>query len=290
VLVCTIFPIFAALAGAVARADTRIAVEVDDGERPADAGAVLGPLDAELGKRGYLVGPTLAATLGKSFSRTGGSLSASQMVDAQKDVDGAYQRMIDGDYARASSDAHTALTLFDAAPAALARESSLRDLRYKALVIAARSAEANGQGQDAFALIAEVIRSFPDRPISNAQFDPTTTQLYRKVKEALVGQGAGTLEIKVDDPAATIFINEQFAASGTAKLEHLAPGRYRVYVTKGQAVGRVREIDLAPGGSATLDVPWALDAALRESSDGVALAVAKPDAALPAAVQLGHAI
>ena len=41
------------------------------------------------------------------------------------------------------------------------------------------------------------------------------------------------------------------------------PGRYRVYVAKGGQTGRVREVEVAAGGHATIDVPWQIDGTLR---------------------------
>src|SRR5262249_4269966 len=154
----------------------------------------------------------------------GGSLTTNQIVDAQRQVDTAYQHFVDGDYARALTLAQTALTTYDAAPAHLAREPALRELRYKALLIAARSAEGQGHQQEAFGSMAEVIRSFPDRPVSSSQFDPKVSALYHSVKEELGRQGSCSLEVKVDDSTATVFVDEQFAGAGSAKLGPIAPG------------------------------------------------------------------
>ena len=50
-------------------------------------------------------------------------------------------------------------------------------------MIAARSSEALDKGEDAFAFMAEAIRSFPDRPISASEFDPRVRALQRRVKD-----------------------------------------------------------------------------------------------------------
>jgi len=268
-----------------------VAIDVSSASKSSDIDALLAPVHAELMKRGFTVGPALATAMNVKLSRDGGDLTTSEVVDAQRDVDDAYQWFIDGDYDRAFTRAKNAVTTYDRAPAKLAREPSLRDLRYKALIIASRSAEIRGHADDAFALMAEAIRSFPDRSINTAQFDPSVIALFRKVKQELAKQGGGTLEIKTDDPAATIFVDEQFAGSGTARLDKAPPGRYRIYVTKGQARGRVREMDLSPGASATLDVPSTLDAALHDDAGGVSLVTDADDAAqVQLAVRLGHAL
>ncbi|HTJ43473.1 MAG TPA: carboxypeptidase-like regulatory domain-containing protein, partial [Kofleriaceae bacterium] len=197
-----------------------------------------------------------------------------------------------GDYDRAAANARAALAIYDRAPGQLTSEAALRELRYRALIVGARALEATGRGEDAFSLMSEAIRSFPDRSINGAQFDPTAVALFRKVKQELSKQGAGTIDIKVDDPAATVFIDEQFVASGSAHLEKLAPGPYRVYVTKGKETGRVRDVDLAPGTSLTIDVPWTLEAAFRNTSNGLVLETHGADNSktIELAVRLGHAL
>src|SRR5262245_34319909 len=167
----------ASVAAAHAATD-RIVVEVYEGNRPADAAAVLAPVYAELAKRGYAQGPDLVSAVDRGISRDGGALSAGQVVEAQRQVDDAFQKFVDGSYPRSLDEARAALALYASAPGQLAREPALRDLRYKALIIAARSSEVNGAGEDAFAFMAEAIRSFPDRPINNAQFDPSVSALY----------------------------------------------------------------------------------------------------------------
>lgn len=232
----------------------RIVVEAYEGERPSDAATLLAPVYNELRNRAYVLGQPLVSELNGRVSRDGGVLTASQIVDAERQVESAFQHFIDGDYARALAQAQTAIATYDAAPAQLARESALRDLRYKALLIAARSAEVQGHQQDAFALMAEVIRSFPDRPVASSQFDPKVSALYHSVKEELDRQGTCSLEVKVDDSTATVFVDEQFAGAGGAKLGPIAPGHYRIYVAKGQEPGRVHLIDCQPGGLASTSI------------------------------------
>jgi hypothetical protein len=158
-------------------------------------------------------------------------------------------------------------------------------------VIAARSAEVKGTAQDAFASMAELIRSFPDRAVTTAQWDPAVVALYQKVKRELERQGMGSLEVTVDDPASTVFVDEQFQGP-SAKLT-LTSGRYRVYVARGREPGRVHDVDVAPGGSSRLDVSWPLDGALRSSGSDVMLALDRSsgfDTEVTIASQLGRAL
>jgi hypothetical protein len=280
------------LASAAHAKPDRIVIEAYEGERPTDAATTLAPIYDELQSRGYVGGAALAGAINEQLSHDARTLTASQMVDAQKQVDEAFQRFIDGDYPRALAAAQAALAIYDTAPGQLARESALRDLRYKALVVAARSAEVKGDTQGAFALMAEVVRSFPDRPVSSAEFDPKVAALYHNVKADLDHQGSGSLEIKVDDPAATVFVDEQFEGPG-ASLGKLPPGRYRIYVAKGRMPGRVHQVDVAPGSSSSITISWALDGALRTSGADVVLELdkaASPEEEVDAATQVARAL
>ncbi len=76
---------------AAAPSGAAIAVEAFEGERPADADTILAPVYAELGKRGYTLGASLVTAVDARLSRDGGTLTASQVVDAQRDVDESYR-------------------------------------------------------------------------------------------------------------------------------------------------------------------------------------------------------
>jgi hypothetical protein len=282
-----------AATGAARAGTDRIVVEAYEGERPSDAQATLAPVYAELARRGYALGPTLVSEIEAHVSHDGGVLSASQIVEAQKHAEDAYNRFIDGDYPAALTHARAALDLYATAPGQLSREPALRDQRFKALVIASRSSEVAGSGKDAFAFMAELIRSYPDRPVTSADFDPKVGALYHRVKDELARQGVGTLEVKLDDPTVNIFLDEQFVGSGSAKLGQLAPGSYRVYVTKGQDTGRVHTIDVGAGSSAFISASWQLDGALHTSGAAVTFDLDKAagaDAEMQSATQLARAI
>lgn len=281
--------ITAAFARTSAAAPASIVVEAYDGARPADAATLLAPITAELTRRGYLAGDALGAAIDEHVSRAAGTLSASQSADAQKLVAQGYDHFINGDYAQAIAKEQQALAIYAAAPATLSREPALREQELKAWLVAARSSEVLGNGEDAFRAMAEAIRTMPDRPVNTAEFDPSVKALYKKVKDELVRQGAGALEIKVDDPTAVIFVDERFVGTGAVSLDGLLPGRYRVYVAKGEQPGRVREIDLPAKGHATVEIPWVIDGVLRTAPGYVGLE-RSGDGALDAAVRLARAL
>ena len=252
----------ALLTARVAAADS-IVIESYDGERPADAESLLAPVHAELARRGFATGDALVARIGAQVSASSGQLTASQGVEAQKLVDTGYSKFIDGEYPAAAAAVEKALAIYATAPGQMAKEDALRDLQFKALLVAARSYEVIGKGEDAFRAMAEAIRTFPDRHVSAAEFDPKVNALFRRVKAELTKQGTGSLEVKVDDAAAVIFVNERFVGTGTARLDALFPGAYRVYVAKGAQPGRVRQVQVSAGVQAVAAVTWQIDGTLR---------------------------
>lgn len=275
-------------AGRVARAGDPIVVESYEGARPADADALLKPIYAELEKRGYIGGDKLAWNVRSRVSSEPGALSPSQIIEAQKNVERGYQHFIDGDYVAASTAVEKALAVYASAPGVLSHEDAVRALEFRALLIAARSAEVEGKNDDAFKWVAEAIRTFPNQLPATSDFDPRVLALYRRVSDELVHQGGGTIEIRVSDPAAVIFINEHFVGTGHAKLDQLPAGRYRVYVAKADRPGRVHVVEIAPRGVATLDVSWELDAALSTAPAYVAVTAHGDD--MSASIQLAHAV
>src|SRR5690349_19991456 len=76
-----------------------IAIESYEGERPADAYALLARAYAELTRRGFVAQGALVAQVDKALSRGSAQLTASQGIEAQKLIDKGYQSFIDGDYA-----------------------------------------------------------------------------------------------------------------------------------------------------------------------------------------------
>ena len=250
-----------------AHAGGSIALEVSTGPRPTDAAELLRPAYDELARHGFTVGPALVRDVERSISRGAGQLTASQTLEAQRWVGKAYEALAEGRYETAASTALRALALYDSAPGQLAREPALRDQQYKALIIASRSYEVLGRSEDSFRYMSMAVRSFPDRHVSAAEFDPRVNALFRRVKAELEKQGTGSLEIEVDDPAAVIFLAGRFVGTGTAKVSPLFPGDFEVFVAKATSSGRVHTVRVNPGETARLSVSWALDSALRSGSD-----------------------
>lgn len=258
------------LGSAKVLAEPGIVIEATDGEPTASA-AVIAPVLTDLEHRGYLGGDALAQRIETTVSGAPGALSPTQSVDAQRTIDSAYQHFIDGDYDRALAAAQQALATYAIGTGQLGHEPALRALQRKAFYIAARSAEVLGRSDDAFSIMAEAVRTFPDDHPSSTEFDPRVGALHRRVKDELTRQGQASLEVRTDDPAVVIFIDERFAGTGTVKLDGLLPGRYRVYTEKGRAPGRVRVVEVAPGVAASVSVPWLVDGVIRTIAQRVVI-------------------
>lgn len=246
--------------GRAATAAPAVVLESYAGARPSDADQVLKPIYAELARRGFVLGPKLVTILGETMSRGGAALSPEQALDAQRLVEDGYQHFIDGDYDAAIALEERALAIYRSASAPNA--DALRKLQWKALVVTARSHEVLRRGEDAFRVMAEAIRTFPDNAVSSTEFDPQVVALQRRVKAELARQGTGTLDVRVDAPDVVVFVNERFAGTGGAKLEGLLPGRYRVFSSKGERQGRVHEVEVAPASHASVEIAWEIDSTL----------------------------
>jgi hypothetical protein len=273
---------------AIAAPQAPIVVEEYESAPPVDAAMLTSPLFAELSARGYVGGEQLAALVGDRLSAPAGNLSSGQLVEAQKQVEAGYQRFIDGDYEKALATEQKAIAAYESAPGSLAGQDALRDLEYRAMLIAARSAQALGRDGDAFAIMGEAVRAFPDRTPSSAQYDPSVSALHHQVAAQLARQGLGSLEVRVDDASAVIFVDERYVGVGRAKLDNLVPGHYRVYIAKADQPGRVHEIDVPPARAASVSASWTLDGRLRTREGR--LVIADADDEHGAAVQLARAL
>ncbi|RMH36333.1 MAG: hypothetical protein D6689_22660 [Deltaproteobacteria bacterium] len=269
-----------ALAAAPAHAGPVLVLESYGGQRPQDADAVLAPVFEELAARGYAVGRDAAQLVERHVSRSGGALTEEELATARRLITQAHQRWIDGDFADVVSYVERALALYRGAPATIARDQMQRDMVERGLIIEAMALRRLGQEDEAFATMAEYIRSFPDRDVNRRVYGPEAVRLYRDVKSELDRQERAALQVTVDEPAAVVFVNERFVAVGGADLRDLHPGMYRVYVQFGDAPGRAHFVDVAPGREHSIAVTWALDAALRTRAfTGFAFADGKARAA-----------
>jgi len=285
--------VLAALAR-VAAADGKAAFELTLGERPDDTDELLAPIFEELAGHGFHTRGTLVADIERVMSRGTIELTASDTLTAQGHVDRGYDAFIEGEYGKAAVAMESALAIYERAPAQLAREAPLRDRQFQALVVLARSYDVLGFHEDAFKMVAQLIRFFPDRSPTTLEYDPRVIALYRKSRSALEKQGTGSLEIKVDDPTSLVLVDHRIVGTGSVRVDGLIPGTHSVYVApKGERLGRSHNVEVNPRSVATLAVSWQLDGALTTGRQFASLSLpagATPREEIVAATTLGRAL
>jgi len=232
------------------------------GERPANATYLLGPFTQELANRGYRTGSDLGKLVEERLSRSGRALSPAQVAEVRRSVDRGWEEWTAGNFDAAIGLLEPAqATLLDA-PASLADDQTLRQPLRRALFGLALAHSRKGNRGESERYMAEVVRSFPDLGVDRGAFGPEAQRFYDRVKAALAQQSKGVLRIEVD-ASAGIFLNGRFLAIGRSREESLVPGRYRVFVRVGDGAGRVHEVNIAAGGTQTLNVLSGLDSVLR---------------------------
>jgi hypothetical protein len=257
-----VLALLAVLPGAAAAGDM-VVVESYAGDRPADAAEVLAPLYAGLAEVGAVPAAELVDALHDRLSRPARAAEGAGFAAAAALVEKGYDgHWLSGEFEPAIVALGRAVGEIDADPGALADVPARRDLRLKALVGIALANKRLGNAEAAVRAMAEVIRSFPDRDFNRSLFGPEAHDLYREVAADVARLPAGTLRVDVDDDAVVVFVNDRFAGTGSLAAE-LPPGRYRVYVKKGNRDGRRHDVDVHSGETSRLSVSWRLDAALR---------------------------
>ncbi len=271
VAVCTV----TVLAGR-ASADN-IVLESYGGTRPSDAEGLVGPVRAAMRARGFDAGASLSKRIEARLSHRANVLSSGELASARRFVRSGRKQYINGRFDNAMKDLSHGTKLLLDAPATMARTQSSRAILRDALVYMALVESQRGATQKARGWMAELVRTFPDTPINVARYGPSARTLFLSVKRSLTNQGLGTLTVNVDDPAAVSFLNERYVGGGSVTVRGLHAGRYRLYLQRGETPGRVREVNIAAGGNATVDVAWSVDGSLR--TEGTLVGVVFPDAA-----------
>jgi hypothetical protein len=246
---------------ALARADGLV-LESYAGPRPADADRLFGPVAAELASRRFLTRDSAVTAINEHFGPAVTAAAPATLLAASAAVAKGYEAYIDGDCRAATGLLEPAIQQITSHPAD-ARERKLRDDHFRALVVLAACHELEKAGEAAVAAMAEVIRTFPDRPVTTAEFPPRVANLYHSVKRTLAKSGYGTLDVKADDTAALIYVNERFVGAGAVALTDLVPGRYRVFAEAGSVRGRLHIVTVNAGSATRIELPWRLESRLR---------------------------
>lgn len=253
-----------AVAGSAA---PRVAVfESYEGERPSDATRVLEPLWEEFERLGYLQ-PVRARSAIEQRVSSPGATSTGDIAHGIELADRGYAHWIEGEFGATVEDLSGAIRAFQQNPVAFAEDAQRRDILMKALVGLALAHGRLGDADATASVMAELVRSFPDRAPDRVSYPPEALHLYRQVKKELSALRPGALQVRVDDDSVAIYVNERFVGVGETLEHDLPPGKYRVYAHKRNEHGRLHVVDVAPGVTTRLDVDWSYDTSLRSSSE-----------------------
>jgi hypothetical protein len=280
--------LLAALAAPLAAADAAaepIVLESYGGPRPDDADRLLAPVMSELARAGFPAIAEVEQQIDARLSRPAGNLDDARAADAVRSIEAGYKKFRAGDFGGAVADLERGLTPLRAAPGAVAGKDDRRDVVMRGLLGVALSQRRLGRQTEATSAMAELIRSFPDREISYKDYGPEPREFFQKVKGELAREGNGAIAVDVDDDRAVVYVNERFVGVGDQTAADLPPGRYRVLDQQADAFGRVHEVEVEAGRTATVNVSWPLDSAL-----GAGAALVFPDEGARADNEARHAV
>lgn len=222
-----------------------IVLESHTGERHPDSIRLMSPILDELATRGYDAG---AEVVGRRFeqrvsrpSTTGGLLSNFGLQ-----VDQGHKEYISGRFKEALKILGPLVDNAQANPGAFAQNPGLREKLLKGLIALALSHQRIGDGEAAYGVIGEILRSFPNASVPRGQYGPEAFAFFEAQKKRVMAAGTGTLVVKATNDAAVVFVNERFVAAGGNAKETLVAGTYRVFVQVGKQISRVHVVTVTP--------------------------------------------
>jgi hypothetical protein len=230
--------------------------------RPPEAARLMPAVLDYYGATGYLVGPSLGEKLEEVWGAPGREMTADELTEATALIDKGYRAWIQGEFADAVKHLTRGLERFMANPATLAREPLNRQVVFKALVYKAAAHRRLNETDQATATMAELIRSFPDTPVSRSTHGPEAFEFYQAVRQQVTTQGRGQLIVTVDDPNVVLFVNGRYEGVGKITKTDLVPGEYRVYMQKGTVSGRMHKVSIEANRETKLQVEWIFESSL----------------------------
>ena len=247
-----------------------IIVEARVGEAPPDGARLLAPVLAELSRSGFAGPGAVAGRVDRSLSRPARHLGDEQAAEAIRAIEGGYKQFMAGKFDAAVQEIERGLAPLRAAPAALIGNTERRDAVMRGLIGLALAHKRRGREVQASEAMKELVRSFPDREVSNKSYGPEPREFFEAIRRDLGGDGKGTIAVDLDDDRTVVFVNERYAGAGDVKVADLYPGTYRLFLQQGNQLGRIHEVVVEPGATATVNLSWQLDAMLR-TDGGAAL-------------------
>lgn len=229
---------------------------------PVDSKRIFAPLLNQLHQLGALT--NTATTIEKTISVPANKLSSQQLEQATGFAEKSYTHWLQGEFHNAIKQSDMALNLYRQAPAIVSASTNHRTLVHKALVTKALANKRLNRHTIKHAVITEIIRSYPERGIERSLYGPEAYRMYVKAKQLLNNHPVGNLHISVADPASVIFLNERYINVGSAQLNNLLSGNYRVYIKRGNEEGRLHHIHVAANETTKLLIDsWDFETTLK---------------------------
>jgi hypothetical protein len=266
-----------------------VVVPIRVGDTPS-AGRILAPLLDELeGSDPYIIAraSTLRTRLSSRPSRPGLAEHGLTVLALVDEINAGQKLWRAGKIAEAIEKLAPVIDKAHANPALLVDDEAHRDSMLTALVALAMSYAKRAddprlpqRARDELRAkseqtMAELVRSFPSRESAILDgFGSDATRLYKAAADRLSTEGHGTLVVRVDDPAALIFVNEWDHPSNSTFEGNVLPGVYRVLVKTPGTDGQLYAVEVAANQHAQLDVDAGFDDALTISDRFVGLSFA----------------
>jgi hypothetical protein len=209
-------------------------------------------------------GDELARVITATFGRAAGRDASADVERLRAQFDTAYDAYINGRLAAAQAPLEQVVHTLLSTSALGVRHQPARETLYRALVVLSHVHARLGHTADARAAMAEVLRTFPDRPVLAATFGGEIAELYRDEKRELAQRPRLALRVDTDSDA-VVFINERFIGVGPVSVADLLPGTYRVLTQIKQRLGRVHEVTLVDA-QVEIHIDASFDCALESDS------------------------
>jgi len=266
--------------GASARA--QVGIESHVGSRPLDADGVIVPFRKSLLAAGVQAYPKVVATEIRDVPMAAikdPSLAYSALRDH---VELAWKTFLNerneaGDYvAAARQQFEEVVRKAHDNPGVVILDGTSRELMTRAYVGLALCQDRGGDPTSSNATIAELIRSYPEQPITRGMFGKEAEKLYNRGRAIADGLQRGKLLVQVSEPDAQVFINEFGRGRGGTFTSDVLPGSYRILVKVGTTTHRYN-VDVSAGGTSQLTLDWRLEQALVVSEDWVGFMISEAD-------------
>jgi hypothetical protein len=199
-----------------------------------------------------------------------------------EDVERGHRAWIKGQFANAIATLTPLVAQALAHPLAMIDDPAITTSAHKAMADLALAYQRSAAAADAGATMAELIRTFPTRPLTRAVHGPLGMELFEQTAGELQRAATATLTVR-GDAAASYWLNERPVTVG-ATLS-VAPGPYRLLARRGDDA-RLATIDLAPGSRQTVLFDLQAAAALQLDAGLVVLAQVTGDDATALAGRL----